>query len=134
MGKLKKGRTKVNPETQEIQYIPSRELSYEQLVEQDWHGSGWCSVRRRTALPLPAPSFPDRTVRSAGSFLRQKGSAIHLIFRISEEKHAGKRFLFIHRRAARAGERGGVPGILSGRGQGAVFPMSVRGDKNPLIM
>ena len=39
MGKLKKGRTKVNPETQEIQeiqYIPSRELSYEQLVEQDW--------------------------------------------------------------------------------------------------
>lgn len=36
MGKLKKGRTKVNPETQEIQeiqYIPSRELSYEQLVE-----------------------------------------------------------------------------------------------------
>ncbi len=39
MGKLKKGHTKVNPETQEIQeiqYIPSRELSYEQLVEQDW--------------------------------------------------------------------------------------------------
>lgn len=36
MGKLKKGRTKVNPETQEIQYIPSRELSYEQLAEQDW--------------------------------------------------------------------------------------------------
>ena len=36
MGKLKKGSTKVNPETQEIQYIPSRELSYEQLVEQDW--------------------------------------------------------------------------------------------------
>ena len=36
MGKLKKGRTKVNPETQEIQYIPSRELSYELLMEQDW--------------------------------------------------------------------------------------------------
>ena len=33
MGKLKKGSTKVNPETQEIQYIPSRELSYEQLVD-----------------------------------------------------------------------------------------------------
>ena len=36
MGKLKKGRTKVNPETQELQYIPSRELSYELLMEQDW--------------------------------------------------------------------------------------------------
>ena len=36
MGKLKKGRTRIDPETQEIQYIPSRELSYEQLVEQDW--------------------------------------------------------------------------------------------------
>lgn len=36
MGKLKKGRTKVNPETQEIQYIPSCELSYELLIEQDW--------------------------------------------------------------------------------------------------
>ena len=38
MGKLKKGRTKVNPETQEIQYIPSRELSYEQLAEQEVAG------------------------------------------------------------------------------------------------
>ena len=36
MGRLKKGHTKVNPETKEIRYIPSRELSYEQLVEQDW--------------------------------------------------------------------------------------------------
>lgn len=36
MGKLKKGRTTVNQDTQEIRYIPSRELSYEQLVEQDW--------------------------------------------------------------------------------------------------
>ena len=36
MGKLRKGHTKVNPETQEMQYIPSRELSYEQLAEQDW--------------------------------------------------------------------------------------------------
>ena len=39
MGKLKKGRTVVNQETQEIQYIPSRELSYEQLAEQDWQFS-----------------------------------------------------------------------------------------------
>ncbi len=36
MGRLKKGHTKVDPDTQEVCYIPSRELSYEQLVEQDW--------------------------------------------------------------------------------------------------
>lgn len=36
MGRLKKGHTRVNPDMKEIHYIPSRELSYEQLVEQDW--------------------------------------------------------------------------------------------------
>lgn len=36
MGRLKKGHTKIDPDTQEIHYIPSREVSYEQLVEQDW--------------------------------------------------------------------------------------------------
>lgn len=36
MGRLKKGRTMVNRDAQENEYIPSRELSYEQFVEQDW--------------------------------------------------------------------------------------------------
>lgn len=36
MCRLKKGHTKIDPDTQEIHYIPSRELSYEQLVERDW--------------------------------------------------------------------------------------------------
>lgn len=56
MGKLKKGRTKVNPETQEtqeIQYIPSRELSYEQLAEQDWQ------------FTASGDSVEDRVVRAA---------------------------------------------------------------------
>ena len=43
------------------------------------------------------------------------------IFRISEGNHAGKRFLFIYRRTARAGEQGSVPGILPCRGQGTLF-------------
>ena len=53
MGKLKKGHTKVNPETQEIQYIPSRELSYEQLAEQDWQ------------FTASGDSVEDRVVRAA---------------------------------------------------------------------
>ena len=53
MGKLKKGRTKVNQETQEIQYIPSRELSYEQLVEKDWQ------------FTASGDSVEDRVVRAA---------------------------------------------------------------------
>ena len=53
MGKLKKGHTKVNPETQEIQYIPSRELSYAQLAEQDWQ------------FTASGDSVEDRVVRAA---------------------------------------------------------------------
>lgn len=53
MGKLKKGRTKVNPETQEVQHIPSRELSYEQLVEQDWQ------------FAVSDDSVEDKVVRAA---------------------------------------------------------------------
>jgi len=36
MGKLKKGRTIINPVTQAEEYIPSREQSYERLIEQDF--------------------------------------------------------------------------------------------------
>lgn len=36
MDRLKKGHTTINPDTQEICYTPSREMSYEQLMEQDW--------------------------------------------------------------------------------------------------
>lgn len=53
MGRLRKGHTKVNPDTQEIQYIPSRELSYEQLVEQDWQ------------FAVSGYSVEDRVVRAA---------------------------------------------------------------------
>ena len=53
MGRLKKGHTKVNPETKEIRYIPSRELSYEQLVEQDWQ------------FAASGDSVEDRVVRAA---------------------------------------------------------------------
>lgn len=52
MGRLKKGHTKINPETQEIQYIPSREMSYEQLVEEDWQ------------FAVPGDSVEDRVVRA----------------------------------------------------------------------
>ena len=53
MGRLKKGHTKVNPDTQEVHYIPSRELSYEQLVEQDWQ------------FAAPDDSVEDEVVRAA---------------------------------------------------------------------
>lgn len=53
MGRLKKGHTKVNPDTQEAHYIPSRELSYEQLVEQDWQ------------FAAPDDSVEDKAVRAA---------------------------------------------------------------------
>lgn len=36
MGRLKKSHIMTNPDTQEVRFIPSRELSYEQLVEQEW--------------------------------------------------------------------------------------------------
>ncbi|MCX4298128.1 MAG: sigma-70 family RNA polymerase sigma factor [Lachnospiraceae bacterium] len=36
MGKLKKGHTMIHPVTKQEQYIPSREQSYEHLLEQDW--------------------------------------------------------------------------------------------------
>lgn len=53
MGRLKKGHTKANPDTQEIQYVPSREVSYEQLVEQDWQ------------FAAPDDSVEDTVVRAA---------------------------------------------------------------------
>ena len=39
MRRLKTGHTKVDPDTRETYYVPSRELSYEQLVERDWQES-----------------------------------------------------------------------------------------------
>lgn len=36
MEKLKKGHITVNPDTQEMSFVPSREQSYEQLLEEDW--------------------------------------------------------------------------------------------------
>ncbi len=35
MGKLKKGHTRTNPATEEEEYVPCREQSYEQLLERD---------------------------------------------------------------------------------------------------
>ena len=52
MGRLKKGHTTVDPDTQQIQYIPSREVSYEQLLEQDWQ------------FAAPDASVEDKVVRS----------------------------------------------------------------------
>ena len=52
MGRLKKGHTTVDPDTQQIQYIPSREVSYEQLMEQDWQ------------FAAPDASVEDKVVRS----------------------------------------------------------------------
>ena len=52
-GEVEKGHTKVNPGTQEIQYIPSRELSYEHLAEQDWQ------------FTASGDSVEDRVVRAA---------------------------------------------------------------------
>ena len=36
MEKLKKGHITVNPDTHEMSFVPSREQSYEQLLEEDW--------------------------------------------------------------------------------------------------
>jgi RNA polymerase sigma factor (sigma-70 family) len=36
MGKLKKGRTVVDPITKQEHFVPGREQSYEHLLEQDW--------------------------------------------------------------------------------------------------
>jgi len=63
MGRLKKGHTKVNPDTQEVCYIPSRELSYEQLVEQDWQ------------FAAPGDSVEDRAVRV--ELLEKLQAALH---------------------------------------------------------
>lgn len=52
MGRLKKGHTTVDLDTQQIQYIPSREVSYEQLLEQDWQ------------FAAPDASVEDKVVRS----------------------------------------------------------------------
>lgn len=52
MGRLKKGHTTVDPDTQQIQYIPSREVSYEQLLEQDWQ------------FAAPDASVEDKVVRA----------------------------------------------------------------------
>ena len=63
MGKLKKGHTKVNPGTQEIQYIPSRELSYEHLAEQDWQ------------FTASGDSVEDRVVRA--TMMEKLQAALH---------------------------------------------------------
>ena len=52
MGKLKKGHIRIDPDTQEICYVSSRELSYEQLMEQDWQ------------FAAPGDSVEDRVVRA----------------------------------------------------------------------
>lgn len=36
MGRLKKGKFVVDPEKRTVEYVPSREASYEQLLEADW--------------------------------------------------------------------------------------------------
>lgn len=51
MRRLKKGRFVVDPEEQTVDYVPSREASYEQLLEADWN------------FPAPGESIDDVMVR-----------------------------------------------------------------------
>lgn len=62
-GEVEKGHTKVNPGTQEIQYIPSRELSYEHLAEQDWQ------------FTASGDSVEDRVVRA--TMMEKLQAALH---------------------------------------------------------
>lgn len=71
MGRLKKGRTKVNQDTKEIHYIPGRELSYEQLVEQDWQ------------FAAPDDSIEDKVIRE--DLLEKLRTVLHSL---SEEELA----------------------------------------------
>lgn len=90
MGKLKKGRTIINPVTQEEEYIPSREQSYEHLIEQDFQ------------FPDSGASVEDIIVRAE---LRAKLQAVlqelsneemelveELFYRGKTEREAARRF------------------------------------------
>lgn len=50
MRRLKKGRFLVDSEQQMVTYIPSREASYEQLLEEDWDFPSPCETVDETAV------------------------------------------------------------------------------------
>lgn len=92
MGKLKKGRISVCPDTQRVQFIPGREQSYEQLLEQDWQ------------FTAPEESVEDAAVRAV--MLEKLQDVLHSLS--GEEMALVEELFFLEKTEREAAELFGV--------------------------